>query len=1088
MRSLKKFLFFMASACMLFAVGATMSACGNKVGAIKEETLLYDGTKITWAAAKNADKYVVTVNEKTYTTPNTYFSFSQGINLDSVTVSVYGVNEDEKEGKEASRIFTRLDPIAKSDITFDEMGVMSWAETLNADSYVISMKANGENAEEVVVADTSYSDFVTNKQLSIKIRPTTSDGLTYSKYTEITKKKTYLAAPTNLKYDGMELRWQGFPSAYGYEIYINGGKDGEATQNATTYTFDAENQTFSASMIALGGSSSYEDVYSSMMSEEKEFIFLDVINDLRIEEGKACWTGISEAEGYSIEVNDVPTEITATEYELPTGIDLRIRVKPLTSGEVYFSAYSVVKSGFVLEAPVLKWNESASLEDGEAHNAISWNEVKSATGYQVQIITPSGANDGGSYGPNQRNVEHSFTQTGGTYKIRVQATSDDEDTCNSKYSAEIIVERLPAPTLKARDAIVSDPWDNSHFTVTWNRVTTATGYKIFKNGAEVVGVEIADHTATVNSPIPDGTAANTEQVYMIQTCGTRGVEALANGVQRVRLSSVIPKEGNTADTCSFTISSKAMPTNLHCEGQYMLWEGSANTYAIKGIGGNQPAPVSVAQYDLYKLSAGAFQPSVCAEGDGAAVLASNYTETINVTRLAAPINIQISSYQADLPCLSWDDVTHAVGYKMTVNGGNQAMDVNSGDAIAAEHITTKGVSVGITAVGNIKEDNVYYVTSQESPVKSFLKLATPIFNKQLVQNGELVWNPPSNAQEVNNAFTYAIYNGSRRLVKNNLTSARIKLSELDTDAGEYVYYVKCIGDPNCINSEYSEEISFTILPAPTLTRAATYYTWEPVANAKSYELTINGQLAKSIDHVDEPEEPDYYTYVPDKFTMPDTEYIVQIRAIGDDGYETVNSAPFEIKQHTTRLDVPRFKLSYKGETATPNVYSENGYMVATATAVDCAKGYEFTIAGSNSGEIDGLSWEKKSTSTGVFTATVRAIGGTFVNGEYYISSNFAEEQTIILHAKVQNIELSTSGKISWAWGGLKTPANGCVVTAYDVDGNVLATATITEGLRSYTVSTEIAKKIKRIEIVCLGGENTFQADLEVQSEVASQSF
>lgn len=1093
MRSLKKIGFLAASALMLFAVGATMTACGEP-GKVKASTLVYDGSRISWGAVKGAEKYVVTINDKSVTTTNTTYPFSQGMSMDSVTVSIYAVNAKEKEGKEITRTFTRLEQISASEITFDDMGQMSWAEVVGADSYVLSIQAAGAQAQEINVADTTYNQFEKDKSLKIKIKPTTTDGLSYSKFTEIENRKMYLSEPTDFRYDGADLRWSGNANALGYEIYINGGKDGDAPRNATSYTFDAEDMSFDVSLIAKGGYNNGVDIYDSFMSEEKRFHFLPVIEDAAIVNGALTWTAIPEAEGYSVEINGEPHVATTNSYALPAGTSLSVRVKAVTSGEVYFSSYSVSKPAFILEAPELEWFESATLEDGNPANAIHWDAVRGAvTGYKVEIENPDGTKGGGDYNADTRNVEHAFTATGGTYKVRVQATSTDADTYPSVYSADMIVERLPAPVLRKNNPIESDPTDNSKFNVTWNRVTNASGYKIYKNAIAVTGVQIADYTATINSPIPSEATGNTEQTYMIQSRGN-GVEALANGVQRVRLSSVIPAAGNSADTCSFTITSKAMPTGLDCDGQYLVWNGSANQYAIRGLGGNRPMSVTVAQYDCYNLTPGAFMPSVCAEGDGAAVLASNYTASINVTRLAAPVNMRVSNYMADLPCVSWDEVPHAVGYKMTVNSGQAVMDVNIGDAISADYITEKGVTIALTAVGNVEQDNVHYITSPEGAGKTFIKLDTPTFSNQRVQNGELVWNAPGNAQETSSTFTYTLYNGKGQEVEVSLTSTKIKLTELDTAPGVYQYYVKCIGDPSCINSNNSETIEFEILQTPTLTRARTMYTWEPVPNAKSYEITVDGVLAKTVDHIDKPEKEDYYSYVPDKFVMPKTQYLVQIRAIGDDGYTTVNSATHNVYQETLRLDSPSFSVAYRGEENAPNVYSVNGHIVVNALPVNNAKAYEYTVGGATSDELSELSYEALSVSTGTYKITVRAIGGTFDQaGNYYISSNSAAEQTIILHAPVQNLSMSTSGKISWQFttsynSTTTAPFNGVKVIVYGENDVVLEEAIVKDSGKSYQLQTAKANDVKRIEVISLGGTNTEKADIEVQSQVAIKRF
>lgn len=1014
--NLKKLGFVAAGTLMLFAVGATMTACGGAPGKMKAETIVYDGETISWGEVKNAEKYLVTINDVPHVTTKTSYALSEKKAGDELVVSVCGLNAKEKEGKKATRTFTRLETISESTITFDEMGVMSWGDIDGADSYLLYIKENGGKTEEVTVSSSTYNEFPTGKQLTIKVRPYTTDGLTFSAWSK-SYTKTYLSQVENIKYDGETLTWNGVTFATKYEVWVNGEMQ-ELSGRALEY--DAKQTTFNVQVLAK---SSDPNVYNSVMTDQKEFIFLPVIEDLTVADGLLTWPEVAAAESYDIRINNGTVQNVSDPFlKLDAGRSLSVEVKPVTSGEVYFSDWSVAKSAYVLEAPELQWNNSFKMEDGEEARAIHWNQVNgSVNGYMVTIEGPDGSKASESYGANQRDILHAFA-TAGKYTITVQATTETTDVYASAPSAPIIVERLAAPSLKKQNPIVSDPTNNQEFRVTWNAVSFASGYQVFKNGTVVSGVDSANYSTVITNPIPSEATAATTQVYMVQTRGA-GLEQMGDGVQRVRLSSIIPTvEGNNFDTCSFEIKSMPTPTALNCAGQWMTWEGSAQKYAVRGIGSDKPFHTSEMQFDLYTLNAGRFYPSVCAQGDGGAVLASNYTTDITVERLAYPENIRVSSYKADLPCISWDSVAHATSYNMTVNASEQVQDVNSGASIAKEWIGTSGVSLGLTATCNEWEDNVYWVTSKESPVKSFLKINTPVFNAQVVRDGMLVWTAPGNANAVNNAFRYELYDGMGDRVKSGLTTPSISLAELGLPAGQHVFTVKCIGDPSCINSDMSNEAKFRILETPTLTHGETAYKWNPVGYARIYEVLVNGEVVKTVDHVAEPKDPDtYYSYTPDKFVAIDVEYTVAIRAVGDDGYSTVNSEYHSIKQLTARLASPSFKLSYTVDGVESDTYSPNGYIVSTITTPnDKAKGYEFKIAGASSGEIKDLTCQKLSTDPGEFEATVCAIGGKFVWDEtrqryvYWATSDYAKVQEFVLHAEVENVIKSKEGhSIEW---------------------------------------------------------------------------
>lgn len=1110
MLNLKKLGFVTAGALMLFAVGATMTACNKSVGKVDAKTITYDGTKITWEEAKNADAYLVKVNDGSERrVTSTHFNYTAKASEEEVVVSICALQErkngEDKESKASSRTFTRLETISESTITFDEVGVMSWGEISGADSYLLSLNGEVISVDGTTYGDDATREFPKGKQLKIKVRPQTADGSTFSSWsTEYTK--IYIADVTSIKYDGDTLQWTPVQYADKYEVTIAGEAE-PFVVNQSKLTYPGKADDVIVSIKALSDSA---NIFSSEMDESKTFVYLAKPTGLDVQEGRLVWNPNEKADEYEIKINGISRGTTEEAfYQLPTNQTLELAVKPLIksdSAEAYFSIWSDTLQAFVLNAPTLTWNQAAIAETGEEGRPIGWSIVTgSVGGYKVKIIKPNGEEQLiDNLNTSAMDFPYAFNESGGEYTVSVAAKTGGVNVYDSPWSQPIVVERLAAPT---NPQVTSDPSDNSWFEVTWAPVTGTSSYNIIRDNQKTV---VTGTSKRFTDIIPDNDTLGVQQNYLIQSRGT-DFEPVMGGGGKVRLASIIPnaESGLTVDVCKFEITSRATPTGIQCtEGSWdMTWNSvtAPNGYYVYD-GDSKFAPTTTASLDLKTLSNGMdYTFSVAAAGDGKNVLASNRNGGWkNVRRLAVPYNLRINESSTFNPMLEWETVDSANSFSLIVNGETVDLNVTIGTNIASQYITTQGTRFAVSANGLYDDGQKFYVSSDPCDARTFGRLERPTFSNTLVnKDRELQWTAPGNFASIGDPFTYTIYNMSKDVLVSGIPNTKISIEELSSnpnattlEAGEHSFYIRAIGSGGSINSEFSDVVKFTVLETPTITITDNAYTWAGVPGATDYTLQIGNLSTTDIPYSEENKR---YEYTPTKEITEYKEngYDVSVVAIGDNGQTRVDSQPFSMKQYVARVGTPSFSFVYKDvEGNETDMFSPDGKLEVTVNPVANANGYVFTVGKVENvfEKEDGLTYTKTFDSPGAFEVKVSARGGCFdENGIFYLDTaqGYVEgaKKSIWLHSPVTNL-VSDNNFYSFGWdyvapAGYVKPSNGFKVVIYYKDGTGKETKTI-EKVTGYSYrmeSWEDFNDVKKVEVyvnACTDGEI-----YEIGSQVAS---
>ena len=1074
---------------LAFVAVITLAACDvpGRVtpDAVDATSIRYDGSKFTWGAAKNADSYKIVVaidgtdgSEVTVATPA--YGKTASEKNSSMSITITSVNTGSGKSSDAvSATFTKLDTI--TDVTFDQDGVMSWTDIENANAYLVNI--DGKDYETV---DTTYSDFPVGKQISIKVKPIATDGSTYSFYSKAVT-KMYLAAPSNIKFDGATISWTGNSYASSYELYI----DGSLRQNGlkvSSYAYDAHGDSFEVSLKSIGDGQS---TFSSKESEAVRYTYLDTIDSVTVDNGKIVWKAVEGADSYKVKLgNGTVTTVNKPEYAVSAGVSVSIQVQPVASQGNFFSSYSETKTVFIHQTPTVTWLSGVNLSDGEKRTCINWNGSTGAvSGYTVRVtyLADGVADSLKESNDYEENIDHNYFEYGfnkvGTYTLQVRVNADSSSGVyyDSAFCNEITVVRIPGPQKTTTPVTSTANNFYAGFDIHYLTDSRAEAYKLIAEGTEVNG-----RTSTTNYlHVPTADWENYKEGAEL----TFQVQAIGKGKTTVNNMTYVYLDSLTADNLSVPITILAVPKNISFDGPLAQWDTvpGASYYCLQL---NGQVEVDFPKYDFEtSMQPGEAKFMVWTKGDGEAKLASPHSEEYTVVRLQNPTDLKIST-SLDENKLSWTEVNHARSYQAFFNSESTPVAISKNDSIY-QYIRTTGLTVDLIAVANYADsenNRKYYVSSPKmSQPKTFYKLQAPTFGSVLVSGGYLQWNPSGNADQAQYTPDYRIWNYNYGKVA---VTGMYKASQWSIDgqggaiAGQKNRFaVQALGDGNTwINSDISEIIEFTYLDTPKVQRIGNNFTWESVMSAKSYDVFIEGALVKTIAQTS-----DTINYPVDLQYFPSTNktYEIIVIARGDNGVTIVDSGVKKEEnlylQETKMATEPTFKFEYLGNVLTIDgvdykQYKKDAALKLTITdQCDHTYGYKYSVGGSESAETQELSYQYVPNATGPLELYAWGTGGVFDDqGILYLASEHAH-LTVTLLDGVSSLKNDSSG--FWDWTQTQNQCTGFYYQIIYKDetsnsGTVRNARLEYKGSNSKLASGKTVEDVEKVIIIALGDKNT----------------
>lgn len=1083
MKHFKKVLLLLVTV-MLGVCCFGLAACGEKAPEkVDVNSIQFDGSSFTWGAVENATMYIVDIDGIQKTEYTNKHTASIGKDVNELTIKIIAKN-DVGQSEEVGKYFTRLETIDSKTFTFDSEGVLSWNAVTGATGYVVRINGTDKLAGDV----TSFSEFEYGSVNEIKVRATGADG-TFSTFSDSVKKR-YLGVPSGITYDGTNIKWTRDANAKGYIVYINGNPQQSENALLTTASFTYEGKaTFNIKIVSVGDG---KDTFSSKESDEITCSKLEDVKNLKVEEGILKWDEVDGAQSYKVKVGKNP-EVTVTEcaYDgIKSGEEVDVQIKPLTDAEFCFSNWCNSITVFIIESPVLRWNEGTS---GSGTKSLEWDSVSGAEGYSVRVTSPNGSVDIDSVNLTSPSYANNYSEVG-EYKVEVSAITATANQYNSKWSTPYYIRRLAAPEIAA-NGITSDPEDfESGFKVNFSSVSGAKQYKVY-NGDVVVSAAAITTTRTIKVTYD---SSKTEMVYGVQAIGTNDS---TNKI--VNLESSKTEFKITILTTPTDLSVVDDSSNIDMRGVF-TWKGSSNSYVVKVQGKTQTATDT--SYEFKNLSVGENKVTVCAKGDGQRVLSSPYAGVITVYKLSAPTNIKVNTKENE-GTLSYDltgeNATSAVIY---FNGDREGVSSTSIPNLNdSKFDNTDGITVIMRAIGTGTTDSKgrIIISSDPTDTKTFYKLKTiDVTDKSVQIDGyTLKWTRPSNVsdKEAGNVY-YEIFDSFENKLDLTPSSPELDMSNESKFACGKTHSLKirCMSKNGDVyfNSDFSDTISVTKLAKPTLSVNSDKngYTWEGVANATGYTVTVDTKTFGGGDFVHNGV--GTYNLTSDKFLslfVSEKTYNVSIVALGNANELVMNSNAFEWSQPVNQLKSPVVSVRYSEERV-----STSGELIATVDGVANANGYTYYFNKYTKQGEDGdvKTCKYPNCGTGKFNVYAIANGGLFDDEEnFYISSQSSTPKTITLYdavsvstisKKESNKTISLSKNISNFDGNL----GYTLVIEYFDKNNVLQTSEplkATSNIFNYKdklpdireLSEEYPSAIKSVTIWANGNGSEFIASMKV---------
>ena len=303
------------------------------------------------------------------------------------------------------------------------------------------------------------------------------------------------AAPTNLSAaangSNVNLNWDTVADATSYNVYRDSSLIASPTTNAFTDTALADGTySYEVSSVDDAGESTSKASVSATVNNEPPAAPTNLSASVNTDSVNLTWDTVADATSYNVYRDSSliasPSTNAFTDTALADGTYLYEVSAVDDAGES--TSKASVNATVNNEPPSAPTNLSASANGSNVN--LSWDEVSDATSYNVYrdsslIASPT---------------TNAFTDTAladGTYLYEVSAVDDaGESTSKASVSATVNNEPPAAPTNLTAAA------NGSNVNLTWNTVTDATSYNVYRDSSLIASPTTTTFTDTA---LADGT-------------------------------------------------------------------------------------------------------------------------------------------------------------------------------------------------------------------------------------------------------------------------------------------------------------------------------------------------------------------------------------------------------------------------------------------------------------------------------------------------------------------------------------------------------------------------------------------------------
>lgn len=687
--------------------------------------------------------------------------------------------------------------------------------------------------------------------------PQTSEAITIS-VTNPPKLSTPTAKTTTYTESGTTISWNAVTNATGYTIY-RGTTKLKSGYTSTSYTDSSagagKSYTYYVSATASGY---YESAQRSISTtNQPKLATPSLAASYTLTSTTISWSAIS---GTSVKYkvwrgSTYIGEQTATTYTDSTagaGKSYTYKVTAIGTNAYDSNQASISTSNNAqLATPTAKTTTYT-----ETSTTISWNAVTNATAYKVYR---------GSTLLTSTLTATSYTDTtsaagagkSNTYKVSATATGYYESAQRSISTSNPA--KLATPTGLSYSNTVSST------TITWNAVTNATAYRIYR-GTTLVA---SSNTTTSYTDTASAAGAGKTNTYYVSATASGYYESAQASITTTNKPQFATPTGLTA---SYTQSSTTITWNKVTSPAnatvYNVWRGSTSLGSVT----SSASTISYTDSSSYGASGKSYTYYVTAAGTTSYYESAKASiKTSNPATLAKPTNLK-ASYTQSATTISWTAVTSATSYKI-YTGGSLVATVTGESYTDASATSGTGFTYEVVASNSPS----YYDSASASITTANPATLGPVTNlsaSQTASSVTLTWSKPSGAT------SYSVQRDSGTPVTVTSSASSVSYTDSSTQPGTtYVYKViaKTSGKYD------SSAVSITVVVYPrfsTPTIAEAFQTESSVtlsmtrtSNAGTLRLLRNGVEITTSNSAQ-------WTYT-DTNVVSKTSYVYGVYTIGD---------------------------------------------------------------------------------------------------------------------------------------------------------------------------------------------------------------
>ena len=552
-----------------------------------------------------------------------------------------------------------------------------------------------------------------------------SEGNRKSFNITVHKTAVFLNAPTNITYDENfgTIDWNKEEGARYYEVNINEEK---FTTSLTSFVLGEK---FYGDRLRVKIRSLYDlDVryptfVDSDYSDVVKFVVLKKPEGLRHENGTIFWNKVNGASSYSLMVltpslfggrqNEKIIRVDATNYEVQsyseyafsssTTYTIRVKANGTEAGD--YKIYGTQDSD-----PITVKKLYAPSEVSFSQGVLSWDNVEDNNGYSIEAIKTDAENNVSSSNYVSKTNYFVFDNFDGSimpgqYRFNIKTLGNQVETLSGDDIQSVYTTKLN----DVKNIVIKDGG------IYWDKVEMASSYTIYLNSSAI-------------TLINDDSEFNTYFLGSDSVAGEYNIQVVACGDG---------KDYYNSNMGGVLTATRLNPTTLSLYNNKLSWNAVTGATSYTLFVNDEKIVVSGStNYDLTdSMSAGEYEVKVIASGDGK--ISSEYSKTINFTKLATPQNLRVEN-----GIVKWDKVEKSTTYTLKYSytdfvGGRFVQSVKTMTTMNTNY-DFKGEESGIynLMVSAGGTENVVSSTYSEEIIAK--KLITP--DDPWVENGKLCFS------------------------------------------------------------------------------------------------------------------------------------------------------------------------------------------------------------------------------------------------------------------------------------------------------------------------------------------------------------